>query len=294
MKLRVKDLGAFFKVLAGGAGLKREIASAQVVEPDLLAPAAAGREASSVVHIRPRQLAVLASLSRQERVRRIREMVKQKPACLIVSGGTVCAELLEQAEVSSIPLLKTGTLPKFTRVLSEKFAPRVSVHGVLVDIFGIGALIIGESAVGKSEAALDLVLRGHKLAADDVVLLEKTDHEIQGGPTEMGADLLQIRGLGVINIRALYGESATASSCKIGLVVELEEWHKGHQYSLVGLRERRHRILGVNLPYLKLPVKPGRNMATLIEVAARNQMMKQQGVFAAREFNKKLRQRLTG
>jgi HPr kinase/phosphorylase len=127
-----------------------------------------------------------------------------------------------------------------------------------------------------------------------VVMLEKTDNEIRGGSTEMGADLLQIRGLGVINIRTLYGESATVSSCRVGLVVELEEWQKGHQYSLVGLRERRHRILGVNLPYLKLPVKPGRNMATLIEVAARNQMMKQQGVFTAREFNKKLRKRLIG
>ncbi len=294
MKVTVKDLGACFKVLAGHSGLKREVASAQVIAPDLLALTTAGWGVSRIIHIRPSQVAVLASLSKRERLRFIREIVKRKPACVIVSGGAICGELLEQAEASGIPLLKTGNLPKLNRLLAEKFTPRVSLHGVLVDIFGIGALIIGESAVGKSEAALDLVLRGHKLAADDLVILEKADNEIRGGSTEMGADLLQIRGLGVINIRVLYGESATVNSSKVGLVVELEEWQKGHQYSLVGLRERRYRILGVNLPYLKLPIKPGRNMATLIEVAARNQMMKQQGVFTAREFNKKLRKRLIG
>jgi HPr kinase/phosphorylase len=164
---------------------------------------------------------------------------------------------------------------------------------VLVQIFGLGVLIIGESAVGKSEAALDLVLRGHKLTADDVVVLEKTEGEINGRPTELGADLLQIRGLGIINVRALYGESATTGSSRVGLVVELEEWRKGRHYSLVGLRERRYRLLGVNLPYLKLPVKPGRNMATLIEVAARNQLLKNRGVFTARDLNKRLRKRLT-
>ncbi len=170
----------------------------------------------------------------------------------------------------------------------------MSLHGVLVEIFGLGTLIIGESAVGKSEAALDLVLRGHKLAADDTVIIERIGDEINGSPTELGADLLQIRGLGIIDVRALYGESATINASRIGLVVELEEWQKGHQYSLVGLRERRYRLLGVNIPYLKLPVKPGRTMATLIEVAARNQMLKNRGIFTARELNRKLRKRLTG
>jgi HPr kinase/phosphorylase len=165
---------------------------------------------------------------------------------------------------------------------------------VLVRIFDLGTLIIGESAVGKSEAALDLVLRGHKLAADDIVILEKKNSEISGRPPDMSTDLLQIRGLGIINIRALFGESAMIGACKIGLVVELEEWQKGHQYSLIGLRERRYRILGVNLPYLKLPVKPGRNMATLIEVAARNQMLKKSGIFTARDLDRKLRKRLAG
>jgi HPr kinase/phosphorylase len=221
-------------------------------------------------------------------------MVRQKPACFVVSSGTVCREFLDKAAAAAITVLKTGRVSRMASLLASKLTPQISLHGVLVQIFGLGTLIIGESAIGKSEAALDLVLRGHKLAADDMVVLEKTDGEISGRATDIGADLLQIRGLGIINIRALYGESATVDSSRIGLVVELEEWKRGHHYSLVGLRERRYKLLGVNLPYLRLPVKTGRNMATLIEVAARNQMLKNKGIYTARELNKKLKKRLAG
>jgi HPr kinase/phosphorylase len=297
MRVTVKDVKGEGRVLAGRSGLARKITSAQVVAPDLSSMTAMTADrgtASSVVHIRPRQVAYLCSLPGRERLRLVRTLAKQKPACIIVSGGAVCRELLDTAESSGIPVLKTGNVPKLTRLLMEKLTPRISLHGVLVQIFGMGTLIIGESAVGKSEAALDLVLRGHKFAADDVVILEKIDDEISGRATELGTDLLQIRGLGVINIRVLYGDSATVGSSTVGLVVELEEWQKGHHYSLVGMHERRYRILGVNLPFLKLPVKPGRNMATLIEVAARNQMLKQRGIFTARDLGKRLRKRLVG
>jgi len=294
VKITVKELAGVAKVLAGRSGLGRKIASPQVSAPDLSTPPPARTAESSVLHVRPSQAAYLCSLPPKDRQKVIRTLIMQKPACIVVSGGTVCKELLDKAASSNIPLLKCGNLSQLTRLLVARLTPKVSLHGVLVQIFGLGTLIIGESAVGKSEAALDLVLRGHKLTADDMVILEKTDSEISGGPTELGADLLQIRGLGIINVRALYGESATTGSSSVGLVVELEEWRKGHHYSLVGLRERRYRLLGVNLPYLKLPVKPGRNMATLIEVAARNQILKNRGVFTARELNKRLQKRLAG
>jgi HPr kinase/phosphorylase len=294
MKVTVKDLTAIAKVLSGRRGLGRRIASAQVAAPDLHAPGAWREAASCVLHIRPGQIAYLRSLPPRDLRGTVRDLMRQKPACIVVSGGTVCKELLDGAESARIPVLKTGNMPRLTRLLTERLATRIAVHGVLVQIFGLGTLIIGESAVGKSEAALDLVLRGHKLTADDMVVIEKNDDEITGKPTELGENLLQIRGLGIVDVRALYGESATVNSSRIGLVVELEEWQKGHQYSLVGLRERRHRILGVNLPYLKLPVKPGRNMATLIEVAARNQILKNRGVYTARELDKRLRKRLAG
>ena len=270
--------------------------SPQVVTPDLALPdfGADTSLLSCIMHIRPSQMVYLCTLPRDQRMRLVRAIVKQKPACIMVSGAAICRELLDKAEAAKIPVVKNGNMPDLRRLLVKKLVPQLSLHGVLVQIFDLGLLIIGESAVGKSEAALDLVLRGHKLVADDIVLLSKASDGIIGRPTEMGADLLQIRGLGIINMRALYGESATVSMGKVDLVVELEEWQKGHQYSLVGLRERRYRILGVNLPYLKLPVKLGRNMATLIEVAARNQMLKNRGIFTAREFNEKLEKKLGG
>ncbi len=293
MKVIVRDLTGRVKVLAGETGLGRAIVSPQVSAPDLSLTAWRGI-ASSVVHLRPSQLAHLTSLPAGERLRIIRALLQQKPACFVVSGGNVPAELLKKSDAAGVPVLRTGSLPNLTRLLAGKLAPRISMHGVLVQIFGTGTLIIGESAIGKSEAALDLVLRGHKLVSDDVVILEKAEGAIIGRPTDMSADLLQIRGLGVINMRALYGESATAGSCTIGLVVELEEWKKGQHYSLVGLRERRYRLFGMNIPYLKLPVKTGRNMATLIEVAARNQMLKNRGIYTARELQRKIVKRLAG
>ncbi len=294
MKVTVKALTGIATVLAGNAGLGREIRSPQLTAPDISLPVPGKGISSCVVHLRPGQVVYLSSLPADERVRLVRALVKQKPSCILLSGGRYCKEILDSAAASKVPVLKTKNLPDLRRLLMKKLSPKTSLHGVLVRIFELGTLIIGESAVGKSEAALDLVIRGHKLVADDIVVLEKKNNEISGKPADMSADLLQIRGLGIVNIRVLYGEAATITACKIGLVVELEEWKKGRQYSLIGLRERRYRLLGVNLPYLKLPVKQGRTMATLIEVAAKNQMLKKRGIFTARDLDRKLRKRLTG
>ena len=294
MTITVKNLVGRSKVLAGSSGLEREVTSPQVLSPELSSIPNVKGMASSLVHLPPSQSAFLCSLPKLERTRLVRTLMRQRPAGIVLTGGTSCPELLAGSDRAGIPVFMSRDLQKLARLLSRKLMLRMSLHGVLVQIFGLGTLLIGESAIGKSEAALDLVLRGHKLAADDMVLLECADGAIEGRAPEMGEDLLQIRGLGIINIRALYGESATVPSCRIGLVVELEEWRKGQQYSLVGLRERRYRILGVNVPYLKLPVKPGRNMATLIEVAARNQMLKKSGIYTARDLDRKLRKRLAG
>ncbi|HTG00397.1 MAG TPA: HPr(Ser) kinase/phosphatase [Nitrospirota bacterium] len=291
--MTVRDIIPVANVLAGRSGLNRRIVTPQVSAPELEEGIPVRGKAGGVLHLRPQEVSVLCELSSVERIRRIREIVRLKPACIVLTGRKVCRELVERAGTAGLPVLKTGNLSGITRLLVERLARQVSLHGVLVEIFDVGTLIIGESAVGKSEAALDLVLRGHRLCADDLVILEKRDGRIVGRPTELGADLLQIRGLGIINVRSLYGETATSESSDVGLVVELEEWQKGHQYSLVGLRETRYRLLGLNVPYLKLPVKPGRNMATLIEVAARNQMLKNRGVFIARDLQQRLQKRLS-
>ncbi|HAK60906.1 MAG TPA: HPr(Ser) kinase/phosphatase [Nitrospiraceae bacterium] len=294
MTVKVKELMEQAELLAGRAGLEREITSPQVCEPDLSSSAQQKNMVAGVVHLKPAQGAYLRSLARPERSRLIRALVKKNPACIVVTGGAVSQELLTSAEKAGIPVFKTKHLVRLSRFLVEGLRPKVSLHGVLVEIFGLGTLILGESAIGKSEAALDLVLRGHKLAADDVVVLEKNADAIIGSTPDLAADLLEVRGLGIINVRALYGTSATVGSSAVGLVVELEEWKKGRHYSLLGLRERRYRILGVNIPYLKLPVKPGRTMATLIEVAARNQLLKKKGINAARELDRRLKRRLAG
>jgi len=292
MTITVKDLIGRARVLAGTAGIKREVTSPQISRPELAQWSTYRDMGGSMLHLTPVQAAHLCDLPKKERVRLAREIMKKKPVGIILSGGTVCREFLDAAEAAAIPVLRSGNIPRIERLLAERLIPRVGLHGVLVQVFGIGTLIIGESAIGKSEAALDLVLRGHKLAADDVVMLERSESGITGRPTDIGADLLEIRGLGVIDVKALYGESATVDRCEVSLVVELEEWKKGVYYSLLGLRERRYKILGANMPYLKLPVKPGRNMATLIEVAARNQMLKEQGIYTARDLNRKLIKRL--
>jgi HPr kinase/phosphorylase len=292
MKVTVKEVSEKASVLAGRSGFRREIKSPQMNTPDLSQAGSWQGIVSSVVHLPPSQLAHLVSLSPAGRRQVVRALLRQKPACIVVSGGNIPDELVRESERGKVALFRSRSLPGLSRLLLEKLSPRTSLHGVLVQIFGLGTLIIGESAIGKSEAALDLVLRGHKLAADDVVILQKADNAITGQATAMGADLLQIRGLGIINIRAMFGESAVANGARIGLVVELEEWKQGKHYSLVGLRERRYKILGCNVPYLKLPVKTGRNIATLIEVAARNQMLKNRGIYSARELQRKLVKRL--
>lgn len=292
MKLTIRQLMKNETVLAGKRGLRRAVTSPNILKYDLSTPSSWKGALSHVFHLTPGQNDYFRSLPPVERRTIAAALLKMRPACVIMSGGSPGRELLDRAETAGVPVIKVRNIPRLRRTLIEHLTPRTSMHGVLVEVFGIGTLIIGESAIGKSESALDLVLRGHKLVADDIVVLEKDNGGVRGRPTEMGTDLLQIRGLGVINIRALYGETSVAGSCVVGLVVELEDWKKGHYYSLLGLRERRYRIFDKNIPYLKLPIKPGRNMATLIEVAARNQMLKMRGIYTARELNRALAKRL--
>lgn len=292
MKATVRDVLGTAVVLAGSAGLDREVTTAQIAKPDLDRLAASRDMAGSIAQLTPAGISRLCAMTKAERTRLSRAVLRKRPAAIVLTGGKTCHELLDSAESALVPVIKCGNVPRLARALAQLLSPRTGMHGVLVQVFGVGVLIIGESAIGKSEAALDLVLRGHKLVADDVVLLELNEEGVLGRSTDIGADLLEIRGLGIINVRALYGESATIGACTVGIVIELEEWKQGTYYSLLGLRERRYRLLGTNLPYLKLPVKPGRNMATLIEVAARNQTLKERGIYTARELGRTLKKRL--
>lgn len=173
--------------------------------------------------------------------------------------------------------------------LNRELAPHVTRHGVLVDVYGIGVLLTGESGVGKSEAALELVKRGHQLAADDVVdICRVADDRLIGESPEMVRHFMEIRGIGIIDIRAMYGVGSVILSKSIDMVIHMEKWDSAKEYDRLGLTEETTTILGVKVPYQIMPVKPGRNLAIIIEVAARNLSLKRMGYSAAHELDRRL------
>lgn len=210
-------------------------------------------------------------------------------ACAVVGGGLpVPSALSEAAGQCGVPLfsseLPTAQLIQETiRSLSLLFAETSTVHGVLLDVLGVGVMLLGPSGVGKSECALDLILRGHRLVSDDVIHLEKRGPEtLLGTGNELTRHHMEIRGMGILDIRALFGNMAILDRKKVELVIRIEDWDAEKEYDRLGLEDQRIEVLGVALPALLIPVSPGRNLATLVEVAVRNTLLKGQGVFSAR------------
>ena len=172
--------------------------------------------------------------------------------------------------------------------LNRRLAPRITRHGVLVDVYGVGVLLTGESGVGKSEAALELVKRGHQLVADDVVdICRVNDDRLTGEAPEMVRHFMEIRGIGIIDIRAMYGIGSVIVNKTIDLVMHMEQWIEGKEYDRLGLTEETITILGVKVPHQIMPVRPGRNLAIIIEVAARNLSLKRLGYSAAHELDRR-------
>lgn len=216
------------------------------------------------------------------------------PCVIICRGMTPPEDLLDAARSRNIAVYQTSMVTtKFTftaiNYLNRCLAPRVTRHGVLVDVYGVGVLITGESGVGKSEAALELVKRGHQLVADDVVdICKVSDDRLVGECPEMVRHFMEIRGIGIIDIRAMYGVGAVAVSKSIDLVMHMEHWQEGREYDRLGLAEEHVTILGVKVPHQLTPVRPGRNMAIIIEVAARNLSLKKMGYSAAHELDRRM------
>ncbi|MGE7052950.1 HPr(Ser) kinase/phosphatase, partial [Paenibacillus glucanolyticus] len=171
----------------------------------------------------------------------------------------------------------------------RKLAPTTTIHGVLCDVYGVGMLITGSSGIGKSETALELVKRGHRLIADDAVEIRQTsDFQLHGTAPELIRHLLEIRGVGIINVMTLFGAGAVRNNKRITLVVRLEAWQQDKQYDRLGLDEETTRIIETDIPLVTIPVRPGRNLAVIIEVAAMNYRLKQMGLNAALQFTNKL------
>jgi HPr kinase/phosphorylase len=224
----------------------------------------------------------------------ITTLMASDPACIVVCRGLPPPpELVAAAEQRGVPVLvsRLATADFITEVtgwMADRLAPSADMHGVLLDVLGIGVLLLGKSGIGKSETALDLVVRGHRLVADDVIKLRRQGNHVVGRGTAIIGHHMEIRGLGIINVKDLFGISAVRDTKKIELVVELREWVEGEDYDRLGFDDRFDRILEVAVPAVQLPVRPGRNLATLIEVAARNQLLKLQGTHSARAFRDQL------
>ena len=216
------------------------------------------------------------------------------PCVIICRGMKPPKELLDIARAHDVPVYMSEAMTnRFTfqaiNYLNRILAPRVTRHGVLVDVYGMGVLITGDSGVGKSEAALELVKRGHQLVADDVVDIRRVnDSRLIGECPEMVRHFMEIRGIGIIDIRAMYGVGAVAMSKSIDLVMQLEKWVEGKEYDRLGLTEEYITILGVKVPHQLTPVRPGRNLAIIIEVAARDLSLKRMGYNAAHELDRRM------
>lgn len=296
--VQTKDLLKQFKLelIAGEEGLDREFVMSDISRP--------GIELTGYFRYYPKarlqvlgktELSYFNELTSEQRVDRSRRLCTDVTPCIVVSRGMdIPKELIDACNEKNVPLLRspyktTRVVSRLTNFLEAKFAPFTAMHGVLVDIHGVGVLITGQSGVGKSETALELVKRGHRLVADDSVEIRQEDYDrLIGTSPELIEHLLEIRGLGIINVMTLFGASAVRTHKKIDYVINLENWDDKKQYDRLGIDEETIKIIDVKVPKAIIPVRPGRNLAVIIEVAAMNFRLKRMGVNAAEEFSTRL------
>ncbi|HST53570.1 MAG TPA: HPr(Ser) kinase/phosphatase [Pyrinomonadaceae bacterium] len=235
------------------------------------------------------ELQFLGQLTGAERADAVARLELEKISCVLVTKGLKPpAELVDAAESAALPLIQTplvssAAITEVTEYLEEALAPRETRHGVLLDLYGLGVLIEGKSGVGKSECALDLIMRGHQLVADDLVEIRRTrPGQLTGSTPDLLREHMEIRGLGILNIRELFGVSAVSGPKLIGLDIRLERWKDAGEVERLGLEARTVEILGVAVPHFVLPVSPGRNLSTLVETAVRVHLLSLRGYNAAR------------
>ncbi len=237
----------------------------------------------------------LRDLDKKTRIERLQGILTaETPAVIVARKHTPPKELVEACEKDGIPLFRSSMttmnlITKITYFLNEEFALSMTCHGTLVEAFGVGVLIQGDSSVGKSEAALGLIERGHRLISDDVVKVKVQEgYYLEGSGPELTRHLMEIRGIGIINVANIYGAVCVRDQKSLDIVVKLEEWDDRHFYDRIGLDDKYCDILGVKVPYHILPVKPGRDVVLLLETIVLNHRLKEMGYNSAKEFNTKL------
>ncbi len=241
----------------------------------------------------------LETLPEDIRRNRYKMLLDQGIPCIVLCRGfEPSAPVLEMSEESGVPILGTGKatssfLSQAIQYLSGELAPSISIHGVLVDVYGEGILILGESGIGKSEAALELIRRGHRLVTDDIVEIHKmNDDSLVGCSPEVTKYFLELRGIGIIDVKTLFGVEAVKEKQAIDLVIKLETWQKDHEYNRLGLEEDYTEILGTKIVCHSIPIRPGRNLAVICEAAAVNHRQKKMGYNAAHELYERVQENL--
>ncbi|NWQ39414.1 HPr kinase/phosphorylase [Bacillus sp. EB106-08-02-XG196] len=297
-KVRTKDIYERFQLelISGEEGIDRPITTSDISRPGIeLAGYFEYYPAERIQLLGKTELSFFEGLSKKERISRMERLCTDiTPAIILTRGLEIPEELIEASERESVPVLRsnmktTRFSSRLTNFLESKLAPTTAVHGVLVDIYGIGVLITGKSGVGKSETALELVKRGHRLVADDCVEIRQEDQDtLVGASPDLIEHLLEIRGLGIINVMTLFGAGAVRSNKRITMVINLEIWDATKQYDRLGLDEEKMKIIDTEITKITVPVRPGRNLAVIIEVAAMNYRLKRMGVNAAQQFTERL------
>src|SRR5579872_1570559 len=284
------------ELIAGKNGIKRVIRVPEVQRPGLSLSGYFKHFGEQRILIFGKvEIFYLRDLDPDTRIDRLKGILKeQTPAVIVARRYRPPKELIALCDEANIPLFRVSMitmnlLSKMTVLLNEEFSPSMTCHGTLVEAFGVGVLIQGDSSVGKSEAALGLIERGHRLISDDVVKVKVREGSyLEGSGPELTRHLMEIRGIGIINVAHLYGAVCVRDEKRLDLVVKLEEWDDRHFYDRIGLDEKYCDILGIKIPYHVLPVKPGRDVVLLLETIALNHRLKEMGYNSAKEFNVKL------
>ncbi|WP_071460777.1 HPr(Ser) kinase/phosphatase [Bacillus massilinigeriensis] len=298
VKVRTKDIIEKFnlELVSGEEGINRPITTTDISRPGIeMAGYFEYYPAERLQLIGKTELSFFEKLDEADRKSRMERLCTDiTPGIIISRGMEVPEELVEASERESVPVLRsnlktTRLSGHLTSFLESKLAPTTAVHGVLIDIYGVGVLITGKSGVGKSETALELVKRGHRLVADDCVEIRQEDQDtLVGTSPELIEHLLEIRGLGIINVMTLFGAGSVRTHKRISLVIHLELWDQAKTYDRLGLDEETMKIIDTDITKLTVPVRPGRNLAVIIEVAAMNFRLKRMGMNAAEQFTSRL------
>jgi HPr kinase/phosphorylase len=289
-------LSMHLELAAGASGLNREIVHPRIQKSGLaLVGHFEGLSPKRVQILGETEMSFLAKMPHDARSAALDAFLSRGLSCIVVTVGLApFAELVEAANRHGCPIVLSSerssrTINAVHAWLDDQLAARTRVHGVFVDVFGVGILLLGKSGIGKSECALELVQRGHRLVADDVVdCTLRPPENVYGAATDLLKNHLEVRGLGVLNVRDLFGVAAVRDKKRLDLVVRLLSYDDDESWDRLGIDDEWYDVLGVRIPMRRLPVRPGKNTASTVEVAARNELLRRAGVHSAREFHARL------